>query len=300
MRSSPKVNLITPLLKNKLNRFYVLAFAPLLIIQYSSYVAFDRLFPPIIPLYAFLILLFKKDKLSVFAEANRISQIIGLTLILASFFVYYAVTSFYPNAQFYGVANYTVYLTGLFILFFEVPALKESGTSLFLIVAVIASGFVGEWMEFYLQPLIPYFVQIMGFVLMVLGIPAKIVNPHTFAIRMSTGKVLYLGVAAGCMGIYSFLTFAIVIVVTMIEDPSSLRTKLLWSVVGIIGTFCVNIIRVSLIFVVIYYFGFEDWGKIHTPIGYILFIVWLGIFFLIFSKRQTITSKLQTLFRKLR
>jgi exosortase/archaeosortase family protein len=287
------------MLKDRLNRFYVLAFAPLLLIQYSGHVRYGGFFPQLIPLYAFLLLLIKKDKLSVFMEANRVYQIVGLTVMLASFFVYYAVVFFYP-AQFYGGANYAVYLIGLFLLFFEASALKESFSILFLIVGALSSGFVGDWMEFYLEPAVPYFVQIMGFVLGILGIPAELGNPTTFAIRMPSGKVIYLGVAAGCIGIYSFLTFAIIIVITMIEDPSSLRTKLLWSVAGIIGTFFVNIIRVSLIFVVIYYFGFEDWGKIHTPIGYVLFIVWLAIFFLIFSKRKTIISKLQSLFRKLR
>jgi len=295
-----KLSLTTSFLKNKLNLFYILALAPLPLIQYFGYTTRGQLFAALIPFYGFLILLIKKDKLSLSTEARPMYQIMGLTLMLASFFVYYVVALFYPQAQFYGIANYTVYIVGLFLLFFQVSTLRESFTTVFLLVAVISSGFVGEWMEFYLLPLIPYFVQIMGFFLMVLGIPAEIVAPTLFAIRMPTGKVLHLSVAPGCIGIYSFLTFAIIIVVTMMEDSNSLRTKLLWSVAGIIGTFLVNIIRVSLIFVVIYYFGFEDWGKIHTPIGYILFMVWLAIFFLIFSYRQTIKSKLQTIFRKLR
>ena len=291
---------ITSRLKNRLNLFYVLAFAPLLLIQYFGYITHGRVFAALIPFYGFLLLLIKKDKLSLFAEARPMYQIIGLTLMLASFFVYYAVALFYPQPQFYGVANYTVYIIGLFLLFLQVSALKESFTTLFLIVAVIASGFVGEWMESYLEPSVPQFVQIMGFILGVLGIPAEIVNPTTFAIRMPTGKVLPLGVEAGCIGIYSFLTFAILIVVTMMEDSSSLRTKVIWSVAGIIGTFFVNLIRVSLILVIIYFYGYEGWSKIHTPIGYVLFVAWLVIFFSLFSMRQTILRKLQTFWRRLR
>ncbi len=207
---------------------------------------------------------------------------------------------FYPPAQFYGVANYCVYIVGLFLFFFQVSALKESFTTLFLIAAGVSSNFVGEWMEFYLEPFVPFFVQIMGFVLMVLGIPAKIVNPNAFSLQMPGGKIMHLGVEAGCMGIYSFLTFAIVIVVVMMEYPSTLRTKLLWSVAGIIGTFFVNIIRVSLIFVVIYYFGYEGWGEIHTNIGYVLFIAWLAFFFLIFSKRRALLGGFQTFWRRFR
>jgi len=189
---------------------------------------------------------------------------------------------------------------GLFLAFFEVSALKESFTTLFLIVAATASGTVGKWMEALLYPFIPYFVQIMAFVLNILRIPAELFGRTTFILHTQGGHTEYLGVAPGCIGIYSFLTFAVIIVATMMEDPSSLRTKLSWSIAGIIGTFLVNIIRVSLIFVVIYYFGYEDWGEIHTPIGYVLFIVWLVIFFSVFSMRQAILQKLQAFWRKLR
>lgn len=295
-----KLSLTTSLLKNRLNLFYILAFAPLILIQILGYVSRQNFFAAVFPLCGFLLLLIKKDKLSAFAEANRLSKIMGLILMSASFFVYYAVAFFYPLAQFYGGTNYTVYVIGLFLLFFQISALKESFTTLFLIVGASGSGFVGKRMEFLLEPWVPYFVQIMGVILWLLGIPAKIVNPRAFRLQMPDGNVLHLGVAAGCMGIYSFLAFTVIIVVTMMEVSSSLRTKLLWSVAGIIGTFFINIVRVSLIFVVIYYLGYKDWGRIHTPIGYVLFIAWIAFFFLIFSKRQYILSKLQTLLRKLR
>ena len=295
-----KLGLTASLLQNRLNLFYVLAFAPILPIQYFGYIARRDFLAALIPLYGFLLLLIKKDKLSVFSDSGRLHRFVGLILMLSSFFVYYAVALFYPQAQFYGVVNYTVYLVGLFLAFFQISALKQSFTTLFLIVAVTASGFVGEWMEFYLEPWVPYFVQIMAFILRVLSIPATLHNPTTFVLKTQGGQTLPLGVEAGCIGIYSFLTFAIIIAVTMMEDPSGLRTKLLWSVAGIIGTFFINLIRVSLIFVVIYFYGYKGWGEIHTPIGYVLFLLWLGFFFLIFSKRQAILGKFQIFWRKIR
>lgn len=295
-----KLSFITSLLKNRLDRFYILAFAPLLLIQYFGYVTRGDLFSSLIPLFGFLLLLIKKDKLSAFTEADRVYQLMGLTLMLASFFVYYAVVFSFPTTQFYGVANYIIYIIGLFLFFFQVSALKESLTALFLIVATVSCPYIGEWMKIYLEPSVPYFVQIMGFILWILGIPATIANPRTFSLQMPDGKIMHLGVEAGCIGIDSFLIFVIIIVVTMMEDPSSRRTKLLWSVAGIIGTFFVNIVRVSLIYVVIYYFGYKDWGEFHAKIGYVLFIAWIALFFLIFSKRQAILGKLQTFWRRLR
>ncbi len=293
-----KVSLTTSLLKNKLNVFYILALAPLLLIQYFGYVARGDVVAALIPLYGFLILLIKKEKLSVFAEPNRLGQLAGLIFMAVSFFIYYGIALFYPPAQFYGVGNYTVYLVGLFLTFFEVSALKQSFTTLFVIAAAGASATVGKWMEFLLYPYIPYFVEIIAFILAVLRIPAERFGRTTFILHTQGGHEHYLGVAPGCIGIYSFLTFAVIVIATMMEDPSSSRTRLLWSVAGIIGTFFVNIIRVSLIFVVIYYFGIEDWGEIHNMLGYVLFFAWLALFFLIFSRRQAILSKLQTFGRK--
>ncbi len=207
---------VTSLLKNSLDLFYILAFIPIFPIGYFGYVARRDLFAALIPLYGFLILLIKKDKISGFSNSDKIIQFVGLILVLASLFLYYPIALFYPQAQFYGVTNYTVYLVGLFLAFFEVSALKQSFTTLFLIVAATASFTVGKWMEFLLYPFIPYFVQIMAFVLMVLRIPADLVSPTAFVLHTQSGRTLYLNVAPGCIGIYSFLTFAVIIVATMI------------------------------------------------------------------------------------
>jgi len=217
----------------------------------------------------------------------------------ASFFIYYYVVAAFHSFALYGVgvAFYSVYVLGSFLVFFAVPALKESFSALFLIVAGDSSFYVGEWLEFYMEPLVPYFVQIMGFVLIVLGIPATVHNPNQILLNTSKGSIPVL-FAAGCLGIHSFLVFSVIVVVTMMEELASLRTKLLWSVGGVIGTFVVNIIRVSLIAVVIYYFGYENWGEIHSWIGYALFLLWLGFFFVVFSKRETIQSKIRALLKK--
>jgi exosortase/archaeosortase family protein len=291
---------LTELLRNRLDLFYVLALAPLLPIQYFGYVARNDFFAALIPLYGFLLLLFKKDKLSAFAEPERLHRLLGVTIMLASPLAYYAVVPFFPSAQLYGVANYTIFIIGLFLYFFEIPALKESFATLFLIAAAISTPPIGNWLQAYLEPAVPYFVQIMWVILKILGIPITIAHPRTFGLQMQDGTIMYLGFEAGCIGIDSFLTFAVIITVVMIEDPCNLRTKLLWSIAGIIGTFIVNIIRVSLIFAVIYYFGYKNWGILHSRIGYVLFMIWLAFFFLIFLKRQAILSKLQTFWRGLR
>jgi len=294
-----KVHTLASFWRSRINLFYVLAFAPLVVFGFGSFVAWGNIFGALIPFYGFLLLLLKKDKLSVFRAPAELYRFVGLVLLVASLFVYYAVVHFYPSVSFYGLANYLLHILGLFLIFFEVRALKESFTTIFLIVGTASIAFIGKWMEVFLEPAVPFFVQFMGFILKMLGIPATIGYASTFILKpLNSSSDLIIGVVAGCIGIYSFLTFAIIIIVTMLEDSGSPKTKLLWSVAGILGTFIVNLIRVSLIFVVIYYFGYENWSDIHTPLGYVLFLAWLAFFFLVYAKRQAIQNRVQVFCRK--
>ena len=294
------ISLPVSVLKSEVNLFYLLASVPLVLIAYYFYVSELSILGVLIPFYGFLLLSFKRDKLSQFVGAGRLQRCIGLAAVSASFFIYYYVVTAFHSTVLYGAgaAFYSVYVLGLFLVFFTVPALKESFSAVFLIVAGGSSFYVGEWLEFYMEPLVPFFVQIMVLVLMVLGIPATVHNPNMILLNKSKGSVPVL-FEAGCLGIYSFLAFSVIVVVTMIEEFASVRTKFLWSVGGVIGTFVVNIIRVSLISVVIYYFGYERWGEIHSWIGYALFLLWLGFFFVVFSKREVIQNKIQALWQKL-
>jgi len=94
--------------------------------------------------------------------------------------------------------------------------------------------------------------------------------------------------------------FSIILVVIMSEDPSSTKTKVIWSIIGMLGTFFIGIIRLVTIFVGFYFYGYEQGQIIHSYIGYILFILWSLIFLYLFSKRNTISQKIRRSMQKLR
>jgi len=286
-------------MKTKINIFYALAFAPLPLIAYSSYTSGASILGALIPIYGFLLLFIKKDTLSSFPGADKVQRYIGLVAILVGFVTFYLVTAVFSSFAWYGAwtSLYSFYTVGLLLIFFTVPALKESFSAVFLIVAGGSSFYIGEWLEFYMESLVPFFVQIMAFVLLVLSIPATVQNPNSIMLDTPRGQVP-VAFEAGCIGFESFLVFCVIVVVTMMEERASIKTKLLWSVGGLLGTFIINIIRVSLISVVIYYFGYERWGEIHSWIGYALFLLWLGFFFMLFSAREAIRNKTRAFFSK--
>jgi len=298
VRMMRKISLLVSALKSRTRFFYLLAFVPLGPIGYYKYVSGESILGVLIPFYGFLLLLFKRDRLALFPNAGRVQRFVGLAVMLVGFFIYYVAIRFHPSA-FYGAgaAFYAVYILGLFSVFFSFPVLRETTSVFFLLVAGGSSFYVGEWLEYYMEPLVPYFVQVMVFVLVALGIPAALHNPTVIVLNTSKGPVT-VPFEAGCIGIYGFLAFSVIVVVAMMEESASVGTKLLWSFWGVVGTFVVNVIRVSLISAVIYYFGYENWGTIHAWIGYALFLLWLGFFFVTFSKRETIRNKIRALWQK--
>ena len=281
--------------RNRLNAFYVSAFTPLLLIMYY-HVKWP--FPMVIPLYGFILLLIKKRNLSLRHEAGNIQKVLGLLVILGSFFVYYALVPFFPYMAFYGPISYAAYIFGLFLTFFNIHALREAFTPIFLIVAATSSSFVSNWLEPYFTPYMPHFVSLIAAILRTLGIR---VTTHGLTIVLYTLKgPLYMWFVWACVGVASMLIFSIILVVILFEESASLKTKLVWAFIGLIGTFILNIVRVTIIFLADYFYGFEVGGKIHYVIGYALFITWLAFFFYTFSKRQAILGKIQVIRQKLR
>ena len=281
---------------NRANQFYILALAPLLLVFYYNP------FSVIIPFYGFLILFLKYQKLLGFKEANSIQKILGSILVAGSFFVYYVVTLIYPGAAFYTAANYAVYLFGLFLLFFEFSALKEAFTPLFLIVAATSSSFIAKWLRPFLSPYANNIAYIILSILRVLGIDANIYYSRTapiFVVASLSGETVYGAFVYECLGAYSALVFSIILVVILFEDPGRLKVKLAYAIVGLLGTFALNVLRVTTILLVDYFYGAEVGGTVHYMIGYALFSAWLGIFFYIYSKRQTLHAKITSLRKKI-
>jgi len=295
---SQKMHLPSPfsaLKGNRINLFYILAFAPLTVIFFYSP------FSAVIPLYGFLILLIKQQKIVVLKEANLVQKILGLIIVVGSFVVYYAVVLIYPKAAFYGPANYVVYLLGLFLLFFKFSTLKEAFAPLFLIVAASSSEFLSAWLKPFLSPFANDFAHIIVTVLRALGLNASIYylgGTPVVSLSSLSGKVVAGAFVYECIGVYSLLVFSIILVVILFEDPSGLKVKVAYSIAGLLGTFAINIFRVTMIFITDYFYGAEAGATIHYIIGYALFSTWLVCFFYIYSKRQIIQTKIMYRWKK--
>jgi exosortase/archaeosortase family protein len=275
--------------------FLILVFAPLPVIIYYNP------FGSIISFYGFLILLIKRQKLLDLKEASRIQRILGLVVVVSSFFIYYAAVLVYPNPAFYEVANYVLHLLGSFLIFFEFSALREAVAPLILIIVATSTSFISAWLKPLLSPIGPSFAQLVVSILRTLGINASTSassNAPIINFSSLTGKSIISVFSYECLGVSSTLIFSVILIVIMLEDPSTWKTRLICSTVGLICTFALNILRVEIIFLTDYFFGEEMGADVHYIIGYTLFSIWLASFFYIYSKRQTLRARIISFGRK--
>jgi len=270
--------------------FYVLAFAPLMLIVYYQP---GWPFAVISPVYGFILLALKKDSFFSRGKAGSIQKIIGITTILGSFFLYYPLVYFFPKASFYNVANYATFILGLFLTFFEFSALKQAFTSLFLIVASTLNSLLFDGLEPLLNPFINHFISLMSIILTTLGMNVTTQYPNIITLHAPSGSIPAL-LTWGCVA-GSSIVFSIILVVFLIEDTAPPRTKLLWSLVGILGTFIINIIRVTTIFLSWQFYGFEVGETVHWYLGYALLITWLMLFLYLFTKRKVILAQIKSI-----
>lgn len=274
---------------NKSKAFYTAAFLPFILITYS-YAAWP--FDIAIPLYGFILLIIKEPKLFSQKPATNRQKPFGLLLMLASLFLYFVLVPFFPDATFYGVANYSVYIIGLFLLFFSFHALREAFTPLFLIIGTTSVALASALVEPILTPYIPNLVSLIVAIVRFLGIKADVNYWYYPVITIQTPRgSVALGFIWGCVGFASTLLFSIILVVVLFEESGSLKTKALWSISGLLAMFFLNIFRAVMILVTDYFFGYEAGAQVHYFVGYAIFVIWVSLFLFLFSWRQAKRQK---------
>lgn len=77
-----------------------------------------------------------------------------------------------------------------------------------------------------------------------------------------------------CVGIMSMLIYALVVCILMVKMEAPLKRKSIYGIIGALGTFAVNILRIYLIIIAVAYTNI-DLRVFHESIGEVLFIIWI-------------------------
>jgi thaumarchaeosortase len=92
------------------------------------------------------------------------------------------------------------------------------------------------------------------------------------------------------MGVFSMLIYTLIMAILMMKLNAPAKRKLIYFVIGAIGTFFINIFR---IFLIAYYVAFIsiDVKIFHENIGEFLFLAWVVLFLLTVVKIESKLTK---------
>jgi exosortase/archaeosortase family protein len=110
-----------------------------------------------------------------------------------------------------------------------------------------------------------------------LGI-ASTASGHIVAVNSNSPSPLLLDVASDCTGIQGVLAFALLGSMALIDVKAKLSRLVPLLIVGFVGVFLINILRLLVVFLAFDFLGASVGNTVHVYAGYTLFVVWVLIF----------------------
>lgn len=95
------------------------------------------------------------------------------------------------------------------------------------------------------------------------------------------GKSASAAIAWACAGVQSLLLYVVVILVFFKKADISAFRKLAYFIIGLFGTFFVNVLRVFSILIVMLNYGNEAGTSFHNTYGEIYSVIWIFLFILL-------------------
>jgi exosortase len=233
--------------------------------------------PPII-----IFFLYKKRKALLLLHNNSItSDVTGFCLcFLALMLSIWGLYSMY-SLQF-TLLSLPIFVVGGFLIFFGFKTLRNMIFPIFLL--LFFTPFPSSLVTSLGANLIYFTANASYLILTFLGLPVKLSGGADLVITIFTndGNALQLALGLPCSGVYSFLGFIFFIVVFTYLASGLWFKKLLFSTLGLLFIYSLNILRVCLLVVVAYLSGTSEvFSFFHSYSGIILLFVgvllWLFI-----------------------
>jgi exosortase/archaeosortase family protein len=121
----------------------------------------------------------------------------------------------------------------------------------------------------------PFIVRVVAAILRALGIPTSIDGSFLYLTGGWMPLRIYLN--WNCIGWQSFVLLAFTLV-TGLQGPYTVRSRILTLLLGLEGTFLVNIARILIPTILAYYAGYIPAIIFHDYLGTLFTLLWMAIF----------------------
>ena len=124
---------------------------------------------------------------------------------------------------------------------------------------------------------VPTEVRFIALILQPLGITTEVTDVALYLYRPGSDFPIPVYISWNCVGWQSFILFGITLV-TGLQGSFPVRRKVQLIMLGLLGTFWMNLLRMAAVALVAYFFGrlpaviFHDYG------GTLMILIWLAVF----------------------
>jgi exosortase/archaeosortase family protein len=228
----------------------------------------------ILVLFAWFIIKWNAVK-TITSKGTSLEIILGSALVLADY------TLNFINHSRVGILDMTAILVGVVISFFGIRAFKLFWVpvvySLVLLAGYQIEGIVPNYVA-----LQNWMAGVMASSMRLLGITANVMG-HIVYLK-SGSQVLALNIEGECTGLQGILAFGMLSTMTLLDVKISWKRIVPIFVIGFLGAFLINMLRLIMVFVTFEYLGIAAGTEVHVYAGYLLFIVWVLAFWSIAFK----------------
>ena len=143
--------------------------------------------------------------------------------------------------------------------------------------------------------IVPWEVRMVGVVLLPFGFKPAIFGEY---LAIQRGETPFLvEIVWNCIGWQSLLFFVITAFVGLQGDQYTNFSKLKALIIGLLGTFLVNLFRIAAVALTAYYLGqdvaiiFHDYGSTLAVLGWLFFFWYFSYSFILEERRRNVASQ---------
>ena len=113
-----------------------------------------------------------------------------------------------------------------------------------------------------------------------LGVSAGVSGTQVYML-LANGMPAILDVSSDCTGLQGILAFGLLSTMALLDLKPRMSRLIPVFVIGFVGAFLINIVRLFVVFLAFEYLGPDVGGTVHVYFGYLIFIFWVLAFWAI-------------------
>ena len=237
-------------------------------------------------IYALLpivLVLANREKAARVPPPSEFGLAISFALVSGSF-AFNFVTGSLTGDYTFGLTDYIILVVGIFSAFYSIETVfAKTGALLLVALRGATLGLSIAYAE--------AFVSVSAFFVTIVVAFSKIFVSPEIAAGPVAGQIIVGGMAVhpvaigwACAGLEELALITVILYILIFSFDLPRQRAVIWLIVGIAGSFMINIFRMVLLVWIAYTHGNETMVWVHTHLGDVLFLIWIAAFWLLFFR----------------